>query len=106
MTDPQAIDLTKFEKDDRTGHWEVVITLTGEVRETVKADTKEEARAKVEKMITDGEFELMSDEVEDAKIDLLYPSWPMYLVTREGRPMQVSHVQPGDEPRQRDERGF
>jgi hypothetical protein len=49
-------------------------------------------------------------EIDDIhKVDLRHVSKdrPMYRVTREGKPMQVSHLQPGDLPRDPDpDRGF
>ncbi|WYK05436.1 hypothetical protein DWF04_005890 [Cereibacter sphaeroides f. sp. denitrificans] len=87
------------------------VRVVGYATITVEADSQEEAVAKVGEAIDamwDDNGDLIElDEIDDIDTRPRVRKEPdMYLVTRDGRPMRVSHLQPGDEPRQPDERGF
>lgn len=75
---------------------------------SLKADSKEDAQrqaeAEVEKIETEGYVEI--DSIDQIEVDYIYKDAPMFLVTREGKKMQTTHLQAGDEPRQPDERGW
>lgn len=100
---PNAAD---FIADDRPGEYDAIFSVHGTIRMTIKAESYEEAREKAVSMTEDEEFGLEIDEADDVSVGWLCKTPPMFLVTREGRSMQVSHLQPGDLPRQPDERGF
>ncbi|MDX1222740.1 hypothetical protein GOL85_13505 [Sinorhizobium medicae] len=100
---PHAAD---FIADERPGEYEVTFSVHGTIHMTIKADSFEEAKEKAAAMAEDEEFGLELDEADDVSAGWVCKTPPMFLVTRGGRSMQVSHLQPGDEPRQPDERGF
>ena len=87
------------------------VSVEGYITIEVEADSQEEAEAKVSAEIermwdADGDM-IELDEIDSIDNDPSIRKEPdMYLVTRDGRPMRVSRLQPGDEPRQPDERGF
>ncbi|RVG60002.1 hypothetical protein [Sinorhizobium meliloti] len=95
-----------FVADERPGEYEATFSVRGTIRVTIKAASLEEARAKADAMTEDEEFGLELEEADDVSLDKVGKTRPMFLVTRDGRSMQVSHLQPGDLPRQPDERGF
>ncbi|RVJ77590.1 hypothetical protein [Sinorhizobium meliloti] len=95
-----------FIADERPGEYEATFSVRGTVRVTIKAGSLEEARAKADGMTEDEEFGLELDEADDVSVNWVGRPLPMFLVTRHGRKMKVSHLQPGDLPRQPDERGF
>ncbi|MDW9473181.1 hypothetical protein GOA69_12495 [Sinorhizobium meliloti] len=95
-----------FIADERPGEYEATFSVRGTIHVTVKAESLEEARAKAAAMTEDEEFGLELDEADHVSLDRVFKTRPMFLVTRDGRSMQVSHLQPGDLPRQPDERGF
>lgn len=95
-----------FIADERPGEYEATFSVRGTIHVTVKAESLEEARAKAAAMTEDEEFGLELDEADHVSLDRVFKTRPMFLVTRNGRSMQVSHLQPGDLPRQPDERGF
>ncbi|MDW9823103.1 hypothetical protein GOC19_02980 [Sinorhizobium meliloti] len=95
-----------FIADERPGEYEATFSVRGTIRVTIKAGSLEEARAKADAMTEDEEFGLELDDADDVSLDRVGKTRPMFLVTRDGRSMQVSHLQSGDLPRQPDERGF
>ncbi|MQW28455.1 hypothetical protein GHK69_24185 [Sinorhizobium meliloti] len=95
-----------FIADERPGEYEATFSVRGTIRVTIKAESLDEARAKADAMTEDEEFGLELDEADDVSLNWVGKTRPMYLVTREGRTMQVSRLEPGDLPRQPDERGF
>lgn len=106
MTHPD-IDLSKFVKNERANEWRVVMTITGTIVETVEADSEAEAREKAFRLIESGDIEVYSnDDGIMVSVDRVMRERPMYLVRRGSEKMQTTDPQPGDEPRQPDERGF
>ncbi|OCP36764.1 hypothetical protein [Ensifer sp. LC163] len=104
MTDlPNKAD---FIADERPGEYEATFEVRGTIRVTIKAESLQEAEAKAEVMAEDDEFGLELDEADEVSVNWVSRPLPMFLVTRDGRKMKVSRLQPGDVPRQPDERGF
>jgi cell division GTPase FtsZ len=99
------IDLSAFERDDHAGEWDVLVSITATVRETVTAETAEEARRKVQAQLDANEIEVFGEDFDDARIETVRAHPVMYWVFRDGQPMRVSHVQPRDLPRKREEVG-
>lgn len=99
-------DASAFATNERPDEYEARYTVTGEVRMTFKACSPEVAQAKADAMLNDDEFGIELDEVLSARLERVQKSCKLYLVTRDGRPMQVSHLIEGDEPRQPDSHGF
>ncbi|ASP63358.1 hypothetical protein [Sinorhizobium meliloti] len=95
-----------FIADERPGEYEATFSVRGTIRVTIKAGSLEEARAKADAMTEDEEFGLELDEADDVSVNWVGRPLPMFLVTRDGKKMKVSRLQPGDLPRQPDERGF
>ncbi|RVG72469.1 hypothetical protein CN223_27910 [Sinorhizobium meliloti] len=95
-----------FVADERPGEYEATFSVRGTIRVTIKAGSLEEARAKADAMTEDEEFGLELDEADDVSVNWVGRPLPMFLVTRDGKKMKVSRLQPGDVPRQPDERGF
>lgn len=95
-----------FIADERPGEYEATFSVRGTIRVTIKAASLEEARAKADAMTEDEEFGLELDEADDVSVNWVGRPLPMFLVTRDGKKMKVSRLQPGDLPRQPDERGF
>ncbi|MCY1235571.1 hypothetical protein D9M68_150740 [compost metagenome] len=95
-----------FIADERPGEYEARFAVSGTVHVTIKAGSLEEARAKADAMAEDEEFGLELDEADDVSVRWVGKSATMFLVTRDGQKMQVSRLEPGDLPRQPDERGF
>lgn len=101
MPDPSA-----FLTNERPNEYEARFAIEGEVRMTFNASSPEEARAKADAMLKDEGFGSELDEVISAKLERVQKSRALYLVMRDGRPMQVSHLIEGDEPRQPDSHNF
>lgn len=105
MSNPNPAD---FLVDKREGQFDVDFTIRGTIRRTIKAESLEEAKTIAEAMAYDEDSDelLELDDIHDARVDHVRPMRPMYLVTRDGQAMKVSHLQEGDIPRHPDERGF
>jgi len=95
-----------FTKDEKPGEYEVRFRVTGRISMPFVAESKEDAMAQAEKMMDDETFGLDLDAVDDVHVDYIYKSPAMYRVVRNGVKMQVSHLQPGDKPRDPEDRGF
>jgi hypothetical protein len=95
-----------FSADTREGEYEARFRVTGEVHVQIKASSLEDARRQAFAMLDDERFGLELDGVDEVEVDRVFKAHTMYRVIREGREMQVSHLLPGDLPRDPDERGF
>lgn len=95
-----------FLTNERATQYEARFQVEGEMHVTIHADSKEEAKAKAEAMLEDENFGMELDDVSEVKLRHIWKSPVMYLVTRDGRTMQVSRLEAGDQPRQPDESGF
>jgi hypothetical protein len=108
MTDVATPDSSIFSVNEKPREYTAYIKVEGIVEISVEADSPEEARrlaeAEVEKIENDGYVEV--DRPDVIELERVRKDAPMYRVIREGKMMQVSHLDPGDLPRQPDERGF
>lgn len=99
-------DAADFLKDDKPGEYVARFTVTGEVRVTIKAESLDDAETRAWAMADSDEFGHDLDDITDVELDWVDRSPPMFLVTRDGRSMRVSHLHDGDLPRQPDSSGF
>jgi hypothetical protein len=100
---------TDFSCDERPRDYTAIINVCGTIRVSIQADNKEDAQrqaeVEVERLEKDGYVEI--DDIDTLEVDRTYKDPPMYRVTRDGKPMQVSRLEAGDTPRPPDaERGF
>lgn len=102
-TKPNPADFSVNEKE---GEFNIMFTVTGTVRTTIQAADLAEARQKAREMADADDFDLDLDEADSVDVSHVYKSARMFRVTREGGKVQTSHLQPGDLPREPDERGF
>jgi hypothetical protein len=103
-----APDPSNFSCDERENDYTAIINVRGTIRISIKANCKEaaqrQAEEEVDKMEKEGYVEI--DDIDELEVYRTYKDDPMYRVTRDGKSMQVSRLQAGDEPRAPDERGF
>ena len=105
----QAPNPSEFSVNEKLGEYIVVISISGEMRINIKAESQEEADAKAEEIadqLADDQMEAELDTVDDIEIQSVHRPLPMFRVTRDGKKMQVSRLMAGDLPRDPDERGF
>ena len=98
-----------FSVNDKPGQYEVRIRIEGEIRRTIKADSQEDADAQAERIaddIAEDRDTAELDEVDYVEVASCRRALPMFRVMRDGKPYQVSHLSPGDIPREPDESGF
>lgn len=100
-----ATDLQRFSSDERKDRWNVWIEVHTQWPEEITAATAEEALAKVESLIAANSLDVVA-EPGDFRVVRVRSQPPIYRVLRDGLALRVSHVQPGDQPREPDERGF
>lgn len=105
-TSPNPAD---FSRNEKPLDYTAVITVRGTIRVPIEAESQEDAQrqaeAEVERMEKEGYVEI--DDIDEIELGRVRKDAPMFRVTREGKSMQVSHLQPGDVPRQPDEQyGF
>lgn len=99
-------DKSLFKVDERANEYYVTFSIEGEIEVLVTASSEAEARDEAEDMMADDDFGEELDEVSRIQISYVRKARPMYLVTRDGQKIKTSHLQPGDMPRDPDERGF
>ncbi|WP_426126266.1 hypothetical protein [Pararhizobium sp. PWRC1-1] len=95
-----------FLQNERPNEYEVRFSVEGEIRVTLIADSLDAAKAKAEAMIESEDFGMELDGVTDSRVDHVMKSRTMFLVTRDGRSMQVSRIDNGDLPREPTDGGF
>lgn len=104
----QAPNPADFSRDDKLGEYTAEIAVRGKISISIKAESREDAQrkaaAEVDRIEKEGYVEI--DDIQDIDLRHMSEDRPMYRVTREGKPMQVSHLEPGDLPREPDQRGF
>lgn len=104
ITSPNATD---FSRNERPREYTAEIEVRGTISMRVEADSQEDAQrqaeAELERIEEEGYVEI--DSIDEIDLRRVTKDRPMYRVTREGKPMQVSHLQSGDLPRDPD-RGF
>lgn len=96
-----------FIVNEKKGEYDVVLYFSGTVHATIHAADDAEAKRKADELLAeyeDGGAEI--DDLDEARVDRCRPARPMYLITRNGGPMQTSHLEPGDTPRQPTSTGF
>lgn len=106
MTETTKPDPSLFSVNQRDGEYELLFRIEGTVGLTINANSLEEAKEKARAMIDEDDFGFELDEVDDARVVKVYKTQPMYRITRNGKRMQTSRLQPGDEPREPDDQGF
>lgn len=105
----EAPNPADFSAQTFDGEFFATIRCEGTMRVTIKAATKEEATAQAEALcdrIAEGLDDFEPDDVDEVEVRSVWPRPSMFRVTRAGQKMQVSRLQPGDMPREADERGF
>ncbi len=102
-----AIDASLFKVNPQEGQYIVRVDVEGYVEIDLTADSEDAARAEVEEMIgRDDDCIAEIEEITIATISRVRKKPKMYLVLRDGAKMQTSHLEPGDLPREPDDRGF
>lgn len=102
--DPNMFSTVEF-----PGEYIITLRVEGEMQKRITASSEAEAEAMAEKWadrVAEGVEEAELDEVSDVEVRSVGPRPKMYRVTTDGKPFQVSHLSPGDLPRDADERGF
>lgn len=93
-----------FSINEKPGEYTAVIEVRGTISISIKAESQADAQrlaeAELEKIEKEGYVEI--DNIDQLEIDRVTKDRPMYRVTRDGGSMQVSHLQPGDLPREPD----
>lgn len=93
-----------FSINEKPGEYTAKIEVRGTISIRIKADSQEDAQrqaqAEIDEIEREGYVEI--DDIEELDLRHVMKDRPMYRVTREGKPMQVSHLQPGDLPREPD----
>ena len=106
MTDTKvdAPNPADFSRDDKPGEYTADIEVRGTVSIHIKAESREDAQrqaeAELERIDKEGYVEI--DDIDSIDLQRVTKDCPMYRVTREGKSMQVSRLQPGDLPRDPD----
>ncbi len=97
----QAPNPADFSQNEKPGEYTAEITVRGAISISIKADSLEDAKRQAEAELERIEKESYVEIDDIAEIDLyrVMKDRPMFRVTRDGKPMQVSHLQPGDTPR-------
>jgi len=98
-----------FSINEKPGEYTATISVSGTISIDIKAADEADARRQAEEELARIEAEgfVEINDIDVLDLDRVTKDRPMYRVTRGGEPMQVSHLQPGDEPRQPDEKyGF
>lgn len=97
-----------FSRDDKPGAYTAQIMVRGTISISIKADSQEDAQrqteAELEKLDKDGYVEI--DDIDEIDLRRVTKDRPMYRVTRDGKSMQVLHLDAEDKPRDPNEYGF
>lgn len=105
---PQTPNPADFSRNDKPGEYTAEISVRGIVSISIEAESQEDAQrqaeAELDRMEKEGYVEI--DDIHEIDLRRVTKDRPMYRVIREGKPMQVSHLDPTDKPRAADERGF
>ena len=109
MTANLAPNPDDFSRNDKPREYTAEIEVRGTFSISIMADSLEDARrqaeTEMERIENEGYIEI--ENVEDMDLQRVTKDRPMHRVTREGKSMQVSHLQPGGLPRDPDpEYGF
>lgn len=98
-------DPALFSRNDKPGEYTARIEVRGTISISIKAESQEDAQrqadAELERIEKEGYVEL--DNLDEIDLRRVEKDRPMYRVTRDGSPMQVSHLKAGDLPRDPDD---
>jgi len=96
----------EFSKDEKPRQWRACFRVTGEFWADIEADSEGEAQVRAKEIAASHDFGLELDEVQAVEISYIEKKPMMYRVVRDGRDMQVSRLQAGDQPRYPRQGGF
>src|ERR1700722_16927055 len=103
-TDVKSPNPADFSRNEKPGEYTAEMEVRGTISIRIKAqspeDAQRQAESELERIEKEGYIEI--DDIEDVNLKRVTKDRAMYRVTREGKPMQVSHLQPGDLPRDPD----
>lgn len=102
-------DPSQFSVNERSGEYFANVNVRGTFRLTVKADSIEEARKKVEAEIDNLELnpiDVQLDDIDEIEAPHVQSEPKMYRVWDGDKKMQVSRLTDTYTPREPDERGF
>lgn len=100
-------DPALFSINPRDGEYSARFKFSGSVTVSIKAESWADADAMARAMEEDFEaLDISAQDIEQAHLQHTAETQPMFRVLRDGKAYQVSHLKPGDEPRDPDERGF
>jgi hypothetical protein len=104
---PNPADFSVNAKPDK---YRVVIRVAGSVCVEITAASESDARLagqdEADAILAMEPPLCELDEIDEAEVSLIRKEPDLYRVLRDGRPMQVSHLVPGDMPRAPDQYGF
>lgn len=106
MNDNTKPNPADFIVNEKHGQYRATFDVRGTITMMFKADSLEDAKEKAEAMCDEEDFGFDIDDVDEVVVGYVCKMTPMYLVMREGREMQTSHLKVGDTPRQPNEDGF
>lgn len=93
-----------FSINEKPGEYTAKIEVRGFISISIKAESQEDAQrqaeADLERIEKEGYVEI--DSIDEIDLQYVTKDRPMYRVTRDGKRMQVSHLLPGDLPRDPD----
>lgn len=108
MTETATPNPADFSRNEREREYEARIVVRGTLTIAIQADSEADAQRQAEeelaKIENDGFVEVES--IDSIEIDRVYKEQPMYRALRGGQKYQVTHLEPGDLPREPDELGF
>ena len=98
-----------FSVDERPREYRIELRVIGTMEITIEADSPVDAKRQAEELadrIAEGNGGAELDEVDDVAVDRVAKTSPRYRVIRNGTVSQVSHLRPGDTPREPTQDGF
>ena len=106
MTDTkiQTPNAADFSCNEKPGEYTAKFEVRGIISIPIKAESQEDAQRQADEELyrIEQEGNVEMDDIEEVTLQRVTKDRPLYRVTREGKPMQVSHLQPGDLPRDPD----
>ncbi len=96
-----------FQAQKKEGY-DVTFSVRGTVCMTIHASSKEEAKQKAQAMAEDDASDELRElhDIDDVSVDYVREKPTMFLIMRDGKPMQTNHLQEGDLPREPLPHGF
>ena len=102
ITDDQAPDPADFEQVGTSPEWRIRMTFAADIDLRVSAHDRDEAVRAAQRAVQElhcDSAEVQSVTLHRFEINEIWQREPLYRVTRGGRALQVSHLEPGDIPR-------